>query len=172
MRIKSIIIMSSFMFFVGCASVPREIIIAQDKLGTSIDKAERNQATLINQYAADAKKIEKSRLDAALPQVLKKKFGENKPLSLEDVALVIKDYSNDLEAAYSKIDNKKDELLQSTNDFFSNMRELNYLNKRYLSSLYKLNESYKQSFSTIPEFSGKLDSLVNNAKEIKNGNVQ
>lgn len=138
------LVSSIFLFtFLGCASLPPEAVISQKKVSEGIETARSNQVLLINSYAEEAKSKLQLSFQMAIPDSLKKEYGDKESYTQEEMTDSLVDYGKQLQDALKKVDDKRNDLIQDTNDFFNELAMLSNVNLELLESVVKLNEKYK-----------------------------
>jgi hypothetical protein len=145
----------------SCVSIPPESITAQEKIGSGIETARRNQLLLIDKFAEKAKDEIRLAYRIAVPSVLNKKYPGKASYSSAEVESLLAEYGKDIESDLRKIDNKRASLVQDTNRFFDDLGSINILNLEMLKSAVELNRAYKASFDQIKDrANSKIDEIL------------
>jgi hypothetical protein len=128
----------------GCAKLPAEALIVQEKIGESIEAARRNQLRLIDEFAEAEKTSRRVAFEAGIPKAIEEEFGEgNASFELVEVGGFLKEYGRQLQAGMGEVDEKAAELRHQTNEFFDEMWRLNDVNLDLLRSVVELNQTYR-----------------------------
>ncbi len=131
----------------GCAKLPAEALIVQEKIGESIEAARRNQLRLIDEFAEAEKTSRRVAFEAGIPQAIEAEFGVGKTnFELAEVEGFLKEYGRQLQAEMGEVDEKAAELRHQTNEFFDEMWRLNDVNLGLLRSVVELNQTYRAAF--------------------------
>ena len=160
MKIIKYIFLVSFLSTFGCASLPPEAVISQKKVSEGIETARTNQILLINNFAEEAKAKLQLSYQLSIPATLKDEYGEKENYTEEQINKILVDYGKQLQNDLKKIDNKRNELIQETNQFFNELLILSNVNLELLESAVKLNEKYKAIFDGIVSKNEKIKEIL------------
>lgn len=148
---KLLLTVSTLIVLSGCASLPQESVIAQEKIGSGIETARINQLLLIDKFAEQEKQRIRLAAKIAIPAALAKKYPGKFSYTQPEVEALLAEYGADMEAQLQKIDNKRIQLARDTNQFFDDLGSINSLNLELIKSVVDLNRMYKAAFDQVKD---------------------
>jgi hypothetical protein len=157
---RKIYFVMMFFTLIGCASLPPEAVISQKKISEGIETARKNQILLINNFAEEAKSKIQLSFQLAIPGSLKNEYGEKESYSQQEIHASLVDYGKQLQADLKQIDDKRNDLIQETNNFFYQLTILSNANLELLESSVALNEKYRTIFDGIVSKNDNLKQIL------------
>lgn len=149
----------------GCAKLPAEALIVQEKIGESIEAARRNQVRLIDEFAEAEKTSRRIAFEAGISQAIEAEFGEGKTsVELAKVEGFLKEYGQQLQSEMGEVDGKAAELRRQTNEFFDEMWRLNDVNLDLLRSVVELNQTYRVALERAKSRSRAIQAAFGNGE--------
>ena len=139
------------LFFIGCATVPPESILVQEKISRGLLTARDNQEKLIIAGANSEYKLRELSFRIALPTVLKNEFGTKNTYTREELETVTLKFSSQLQDEMRIIEEKKLKLLKENEEFFRTLKRFSDMNLRVLRNTSNLSDSYMGLWLEISE---------------------
>lgn len=133
----------------GCATIPQESILIQEKLSSGIDIAKTNQEKLIATNAESESLLKELSFRYAFPAALEKKYGKKNSYTKDELNDIVIAYNSQLKAELKKVDEKKYKLLADTETFFRNLRMLSDTNLKLLKSKSDVNETFLDLYREV-----------------------
>lgn len=144
---RMLLLLVLFMF--GCATIPQESILIQEKLSGGIDIAKSNQEKLILTNAESEVLLKELSFKYAFPAALEKKYGQKDNYTKKELNDIITAYNSQLNSELKKVEEKKHKLLSDTDVFFRNLRLLSDTNLKLLKSKSDVNETFLDLYREV-----------------------